>query len=43
MLQPGAIVRERCVLGRRVVLQPGVVVGSDGFGFALGVNNMFKG
>ena len=26
--------RERCVLGNRVLLQPGVVVGSDGFGFA---------
>ncbi|RPH71933.1 MAG: UDP-3-O-(3-hydroxymyristoyl)glucosamine N-acyltransferase [Myxococcaceae bacterium] len=34
VLQAGAVVRERCVLGDRVVLQPGVVVGSDGFGFA---------
>lgn len=29
-----AIVREDCVLGDNVVLQNGVVVGSDGFGFA---------
>lgn len=29
-----ACVREGCVVGNRVVLQNGVVVGSDGFGFA---------
>jgi UDP-3-O-[3-hydroxymyristoyl] glucosamine N-acyltransferase len=29
-----AIVREGCVLGDRVILQNGVVVGGDGFGFA---------
>lgn len=28
------VVRERCVLGQRVILQNGVVVGSDGFGYA---------
>jgi len=32
-LMPGAIVATECVLGRRVRLQPGVVVGSDGFGY----------
>src|SRR5262249_58664875 len=32
--KPGAVVRERCFLGNRVMLQPGVVVGSDGFGVA---------
>ena len=26
-------VRERCVLGDRVILQPGVVIGSDGYGY----------
>lgn len=26
-------VRERCVLGDRVILQPGAVIGSDGFGY----------
>src|SRR5208282_1474840 len=29
-----AVVREGCVLGNRVILQNGVVVGADGFGFA---------
>jgi UDP-3-O-[3-hydroxymyristoyl] glucosamine N-acyltransferase len=32
-LMPGSIVAAECVLGRRVRLQPGVVVGSDGFGY----------
>ena len=32
-LMPGAIVATECVLGRRVCLHPGVVVGSDGFGY----------
>jgi UDP-3-O-[3-hydroxymyristoyl] glucosamine N-acyltransferase len=32
-LMPGAIVAAECVLGRRVCLHPGVVVGSDGFGY----------
>lgn len=31
-IHSGAVVREDCELGDRVVLQPGVVVGSDGFG-----------
>ena len=26
-------IRERCELGNRVILQPGVVIGSDGFGY----------
>ena len=29
-----AVVREGCVIGHRVILQNGVVVGADGFGFA---------
>ncbi len=28
------VIRERCVVGARVILQPGCVIGSDGFGFA---------
>ena len=32
-LHQGSCVRERCVLGNRVVLQPGAVIGSDGFGY----------
>lgn len=33
-LHPRAMLLERCVAGDRVVLQPGAVVGSDGFGYA---------
>ena len=29
------VVRERCILGNHVVIQPGAVIGSDGFGFLL--------
>ncbi|MBC7368486.1 MAG: UDP-3-O-(3-hydroxymyristoyl)glucosamine N-acyltransferase [Undibacterium sp.] len=32
-LMPGCMVAAECVLGDRVRLQPGVVVGSDGFGY----------
>jgi UDP-3-O-[3-hydroxymyristoyl] glucosamine N-acyltransferase len=32
-LMPGAIVAAECVLGCRVRLQPGVVIGADGFGY----------
>jgi UDP-3-O-[3-hydroxymyristoyl] glucosamine N-acyltransferase len=35
LLYQNVVVRERCVLGDRVALQPGCVVGSDGFGYAL--------
>lgn len=31
---PRVVIGERCVLGARVRLQPGVVIGSDGFGYA---------
>jgi UDP-3-O-[3-hydroxymyristoyl] glucosamine N-acyltransferase len=34
-LMANASVRERCVLGDRVILQPGCVIGSDGFGYEL--------
>ncbi len=30
-----AVVRERVVIGNRVILQPGCVIGGDGFGFVL--------
>ncbi len=33
-LHPGVVVRESCRIGSRCILQPGVVIGSDGFGFA---------
>ncbi len=35
VLHPGAVIRERCTLGNRVTLQPGCVIGSDGYGFDL--------
>lgn len=34
-LYPRVVVRERCILGNNVVIQPGAVIGSDGFGFLL--------
>jgi UDP-3-O-[3-hydroxymyristoyl] glucosamine N-acyltransferase len=34
-LMANSSVRERCVLGDRVILQPGVVIGSDGYGYEL--------
>ncbi len=32
---PRVTVREECVVGSRCILHPGVVIGADGFGFAL--------
>jgi UDP-3-O-[3-hydroxymyristoyl] glucosamine N-acyltransferase len=34
LLYANSVVREDCCLGNRVILQPGAVIGSDGFGFA---------
>jgi len=34
LIYPNVTIREECEIGNRVILQPGVVVGSDGFGFA---------
>ncbi|MCS6969806.1 MAG: UDP-3-O-(3-hydroxymyristoyl)glucosamine N-acyltransferase [Planctomycetota bacterium] len=34
VLYPHASVRERCVLGARVIVHNGAVIGSDGFGYA---------
>ena len=33
-IHAGVIIREACNIGNRVILQPSVVIGSDGFGFA---------
>lgn len=33
VLYPHCVVRERCTLGNRVILQPGAVIGSCGFGY----------
>ncbi|HET7536630.1 MAG TPA: UDP-3-O-(3-hydroxymyristoyl)glucosamine N-acyltransferase [Candidatus Didemnitutus sp.] len=32
-IQPGCVISAECVLSNRVRLQPGVVIGSDGFGY----------
>ncbi len=37
---PGAVLMERCVLGDRVRLQPGAVVGGDGFGYVAGPDGL---
>lgn len=34
-LHPSSIVRERCILKNRVILQPGAIVGSCGFGYTM--------
>ncbi len=34
VIHANAVIRERCRLGKRCKLQPGAVIGSDGFGFA---------
>jgi UDP-3-O-[3-hydroxymyristoyl] glucosamine N-acyltransferase len=34
-IHPTAVVRERCILKNRVVLQPGAIIGSCGFGYTL--------
>jgi UDP-3-O-[3-hydroxymyristoyl] glucosamine N-acyltransferase len=35
-------VRERCVLGDRVILQPGAVIGADGFGYEFSAGKHLK-
>lgn len=34
LIYPHATVREHCIIGNRVILHSGVVIGSDGFGYA---------
>lgn len=35
VLMANCAIRERCTLGERVIVQPGAVIGSDGFGYEL--------
>lgn len=35
LLHANVTVRERCILGDRVMIQPGAVIGSDGYGYEL--------
>ncbi len=39
---PRVVVREECVVGARCILHPGVVIGSDGFGFAFDAGRYHK-
>lgn len=39
-LFPTAVLMDRCVVGDRVRLQPGAVVGGDGFGYAVGPDGL---
>ncbi len=40
LIYPNVSLRERCVLGNRVIIHSGAVIGSDGFGFEM-VNGRF--
>jgi UDP-3-O-[3-hydroxymyristoyl] glucosamine N-acyltransferase len=40
LLYPTSVVREHCVLGDRVILQPGAIVGADGFGYMPDANGV---
>ncbi len=42
-LHSNVTIRERCRLGKRVVIQPGAVIGSDGFGFLMGEDGRYVG
>lgn len=42
-LHVNVTVRERCKLGNRVVIQPGAIIGSDGFGFLMGEDGRYVG
>jgi UDP-3-O-[3-hydroxymyristoyl] glucosamine N-acyltransferase len=42
VLHSNVTVREGCVVGHRCVLQPGAVIGSDGFGFAPKADGTFE-
>ena len=39
---PRVVLREECIVGARCIVQPGVIVGSDGFGFAFDAGRYHK-
>lgn len=41
-IHAGVVIREGCRIGRRVIMQPSAVVGSDGFGFAPDGESYYK-
>lgn len=42
LIHPTAVVREKCVLKNRVILQPGAIIGSCGFGYTLDQNGNYQ-
>jgi len=42
LLHANVTVRERSILGNRVIIQPGAVIGADGFGFAPNGQSYYK-
>ncbi|MEJ2471157.1 MAG: UDP-3-O-(3-hydroxymyristoyl)glucosamine N-acyltransferase [Desulfuromonadales bacterium] len=42
LLHANVTVREECLIGNRVILQPGAVIGADGFGFAPDGDRYYK-
>jgi UDP-3-O-[3-hydroxymyristoyl] glucosamine N-acyltransferase len=43
VVHAGCVLREGTVVGDRVILQPGVVLGADGFGYAVNEDGAFEG
>ena len=33
-IHANVVIRERCRIGNRCIIQPGAIIGSDGFGYA---------
>jgi len=42
MIYANVSIRERCILGNRIIIHPGTVIGSDGFGFEAGPSGIVK-
>ncbi|MEZ4319147.1 MAG: UDP-3-O-(3-hydroxymyristoyl)glucosamine N-acyltransferase [Myxococcota bacterium] len=41
-VMPHAVVMERCILGERVWIQPGAIIGADGFGHVVGRQGVLR-
>jgi UDP-3-O-[3-hydroxymyristoyl] glucosamine N-acyltransferase len=42
LVYPNVSIRERCIIGNRVIIHSGTVIGSDGFGFEAGPTGIVK-
>lgn len=42
LLHPSSVIRERCILGNRIILQPSAVIGSCGFGYTLDAQGHYQ-